>query len=88
MYGNRAAVEAVEAHKFGAGFGADSEGLCGSGGSTFSDLRSLCLVGFGGLKGFRAVGCYHRLVAEWIHFTGFGAISPTIKPKVCTFWGL
>ena len=48
----------------------------GSGGSTFSDLRSLCLVGFGGLKGFRAVGCYHRLVAEWIHFTRFGAISP------------
>ena len=28
------------------------------------------------------------LVAEWIHFTLLGRILPTIKPKVCTFWGL
>ena len=31
----------------------------------------------------------HRyLVAEWIHFTLFGIILPTIKLKVYTFWGL
>ena len=29
-----------------------------------------------------------RLVAEWIHFTRFGIIIPTIKLKVYTFWGL
>ena len=28
------------------------------------------------------------LAAEWIHFTLFGIISPTIRPKVYTFWGL
>ena len=28
------------------------------------------------------------LVAEWIHFTLFGIILPTIKLKVCTCWGL
>ena len=28
------------------------------------------------------------LIAEWIHFTLFGIILPTIKPKVYTFWGL
>ena len=28
------------------------------------------------------------LVAEWIHFTLFGMISPTIKLKVYTFGGL
>ena len=28
------------------------------------------------------------LVAEWIHFTLFGIISPTIKLKVYTFGGL
>ena len=28
------------------------------------------------------------LVAEWIHFTLFGIISPTIELKVYTFWGL
>ena len=28
------------------------------------------------------------LVAEWIHFTLFGIILPTIKLKVYTFWGL
>ena len=27
------------------------------------------------------------LVAQWIHFTLFGIISPTIKLKVCTFFG-
>ena len=27
------------------------------------------------------------LVAEWIHFTLFGVILPTIKLKVYTFWG-
>ena len=30
----------------------------------------------------------NSLVAEWIHFTHFGRILPTIKLKVCTFWGL
>ena len=28
------------------------------------------------------------LVAEWIHFTRFGIILPTIKLKVYTFGGL
>ena len=28
------------------------------------------------------------LVAEWIHFTLFGIVLPTIKLKVYTFWGL
>ena len=28
------------------------------------------------------------LVAEWIHFTLFGIILPTIKLKVYIFWGL
>ena len=28
------------------------------------------------------------LVAEWIHFTLFGMVSPTINPKVYTFGGL
>ena len=28
------------------------------------------------------------LVAEWIHFTLFGIILPTIKLEVYTFWGL
>ena len=28
------------------------------------------------------------LVAEWIHFAFFRIMSPTIKLKVCTFWGL
>ena len=28
------------------------------------------------------------LVAEWIHFTLFWIILPTIKLKVYTFWGL
>ena len=28
------------------------------------------------------------LVAEWLHFTLLGIISPTIKPKVQTFWVL
>ena len=28
------------------------------------------------------------LVAQWIHFTFFGIILPTIKLKVYTFWGL
>ena len=28
------------------------------------------------------------LVAEWIHFTLFVIVLPTIKLKVCTFWGL
>ena len=28
------------------------------------------------------------LVAEWIHFTLFWIILPTIKPKVYTLWGL
>ena len=28
------------------------------------------------------------LVAEWIHFTFFGILLPTIKLKVYTFWGL
>ena len=28
------------------------------------------------------------LVAEWIHFTLFGILLPTIKLKVYTFWGL
>ena len=39
-------------------------------------------------------GCYDELflsrgslVAEWIHFTLFGIILPTIKLKVYTFWG-
>ena len=31
---------------------------------------------------------YRVLVAEWIHFTVNGIISPTIKRKVYTFWGL
>ena len=35
-----------------------------------------------GLGGFKA------LVAEWIHFTVFGAILPTIELKVYAFWGL
>ena len=30
---------------------------------------------------------YGFLVAEWIHFTLFGIILPTIKLKVHTFWG-
>ena len=30
----------------------------------------------------------YLLVAEWIHFTLFGIILPTIKLKVYTFWGL
>ena len=38
-------------------------------------------VGIEGL-GFRYV------VAEWIHFTLFGIILPTLKLKVCTFGGL
>ena len=29
-----------------------------------------------------------HLVAEWIHFTLFGKILPTIILKVYTFWGL
>ena len=31
---------------------------------------------------------HHILVAEWIHFTLFGIILPTIKLKVYTFGGL
>ena len=31
---------------------------------------------------------YKTLVAEWIHFTLFGIISPTIKLKVYAFGGL
>ena len=31
---------------------------------------------------------YYDLVAEWIHFTLFGIILPTIKLKVYTFGGL
>ena len=31
---------------------------------------------------------FRRLVAEWIHFTLFGKILPTIKLKVYTFLGL
>ena len=31
---------------------------------------------------------FSYLVAEWIHFTLFGVILPTIKLKVYTFWGL
>ena len=27
-------------------------------------------------------------ITEWIHFTLVGIILPTIKLKVCTFWGL
>ena len=34
---------------------------------------------------------FHRvlkgLVAEWIHFTLFGMVLPTVTPKVYTFWG-
>ena len=41
------------------------------------------------LIGFASdLGGLHDLVAEWIHFTLFGIILPTIKLKVCTFWGL
>ena len=32
--------------------------------------------------------CFIVLVAEWIHFTLFGIILPTIKLKVYTFGGL
>ena len=38
--------------------------------------------------GFRAVGLLLNLVAEWIHFTLFGIILPTVKLNVYTFWGL
>ena len=31
---------------------------------------------------------HEYLVAEWIHFTLFGIILPTIKLKVYIFWGL
>ena len=32
---------------------------------------------------------YHlTVVAEWIHFTLFEIILPTVKRKVCTFGGL
>ena len=41
------------------------------------------------LIGFASdLGGLHDLVAEWIHFTLFGIILPTIKLKVCTFGGL
>ena len=43
--------------------------------------------GLGKVSG-RASGFKILLVAEWIHFTLFGIISPTMKPKVYTFGGL
>ena len=40
-----------------------------------------------GVDGLGGLGL-KSLVAEWIHFTLFGTILPTIKRKVYTFWGL
>ena len=37
---------------------------------------------------FRVAEYDFFLVAEWIHFTLFGIILPTIKLKVYTFWWL
>ena len=37
---------------------------------------------------YTAVGIILYLVAEWIHFTHFGIMLPTIKLKVYTFGGL
>ena len=34
------------------------------------------------------VGFQVSIVAEWIHFTLFGIIVPTIKLKMYPFWGL
>ena len=31
---------------------------------------------------------FRNLVAEWIDFTLFWIMLPTMKPKVYTFWGL
>ena len=41
-----------------------------------------------GVRNGRLVASSGNLVAEWIHFTLFGVILPTIKLKVCTFGGL
>ena len=40
------------------------------------------------LSGVFADVLEEALVAEWIHFTLFWIILPTIKLKVYTFWGL
>ena len=37
---------------------------------------------------FLVHGLEFSLVAEWIHFTLFGIILPTIKLKAYAFWGL
>ena len=36
-------------------------------------------------KSCKALAC-ENVVAEWIDFTLFGIILPTITRKVCTFW--
>ena len=40
-----------------------------------------------GLSKYTLTAVMSSLVAEWIHFTLFGIILPTIKLKVYTFWG-
>ena len=55
--------------------------------------RGICFKGTWSLRFLRAV-VYNRLlvdkvlVAEWIHFTLWGIILPTIKLTVYTFGGL
>ena len=45
-------------------------------------------MGFTVCSGTRSLLDMMVLVAEWIHFTLFGIIVPTIKLKVYTFGGL
>ena len=52
---------------------------------------SFCLLPLGfveDVSGSRVAGFGEILVEEWIHFTLFGIILPTIKLKVYTFGGL
>ena len=51
-------------------------------------MRSLRSVQIKNVPGALQYKYLKDLVAEWIHFTHFWIIVPTMKLKVQTFWGL
>ena len=51
-------------------------------------MRSVATGGLHWVLGKEFTLSYHNLVAEWIHFTLFWIVLPTIKLKVYTFLGL
>ena len=53
----------------------------------FSDQPNIEAQTSDAAPGAKPLG-YFFLVAEWIHFTLFGIMLPTIKLKVYTFGGL